>query len=662
MNRQSLTLIALLFTFPPLHAQKPTDWITPTAAELSMTSVPQVPGAAAIYLDKDEVTSTYGNYYTYSARIKVLNDKGKDYANVELPNTVGFEFINIAARTIHPDGKIIPFTGKPYEKLVAKADGFNIKQKLFTLPDVEVGSILEFHYSISDHYFNAPTWYLQSELFTRHQHFLFIPNAAGSFRLKSGEIAPGGWVPIPILPPGLEVKLNKSTFSNSTFELTADNIMPVAVEDFMPPLRSLSYRVMFFATPYKTVRDFWAENGFFWSKSVDEFIGPKKGVSEFAKTLVLPTDSDDQKARKLYAYIMTLENTDFTRQRTAREDKQQGFKQIKSTDDLLKRGRANSDQLALLFVALARAAGLKAYLMGIADRDQHIWQDSYLSFNQMDDYIAILNIAGTEVYFDPGQRYCEPGHLARVHGLSRGLRQSDAGPILTSTRSEASESNNTSRTADLTLDEKGIATGTITSTYTGAAALRWRHIALLGDATSLKDQLRTAMQESLPSGTTVEVLAIDNVAEYTQPFRVKIHIEGPIATSAGKRILIPADIFEVNEKPAFPSPKRETPIDFLYPSLEAHAIRYTLPQTLKVESAPDPETATMAKTAVFTSKTAQTPTSITTYRNLAFVQSYVLPKDYTDLRAFYQKLETKDQETIILTRTTPGSTPSGSNQ
>lgn len=650
--RSILCLCLFLGTHKSLHAQKPTDWITPTAAELSMTSVPQVPGAAAIYLEKDEITNSFTNEYSYSARIKVFNDRGKDYANVELPSTSEFNFIKINARTIRPDGKIIPFTGKAYEKLEVKSDGYSVKHKLFTLPDVQIGSILEYAYTLANYYPKTPVWYLQSELFTLHQHLVFIPGAAGYFEARKDDVREGKWVPIPFLPPGIEVKLNKSRWSESGFELSANDTMPILSEEFMPPIDSISYRVLFFDTPYKSVHEFWTENGFVWSKSIDDFIGPKKGVSEFVKTLIQPTDSEEQKANKIYAYIMALENTDYTRERTEREDKQNGFKEIKSTDDLLKRGRANSDQLTLLFVALARAAGLKVYVMGIADRDEHIWQDSYLSFRQMDDYIAILNISGKEVYYDPGQRFCEPGHLARVHALSRGLRQSDVGPVLASTLSEPYDLNKSSKIAGLKLDEKGSAAGAITSTYTGDPALRWRQRAILGDLTSLKDQLRTEMQNLLPSGMQVEVLTIENSTEYNQPFRVKFRVEGPISTSAGKRLFIPADIFETNEKPLFPNPKRETAIDFQYPSHEAHAVRYTLPSSLKIESAPESQTEKTPHTAGFSFRTTRSPTTITTYRDLVIAQSYVLPKDYTELRAFYQMLETKDQETIILTHAT----------
>ena len=41
--------------------------------------------------------------------------------------------------------------------------------KVFTMPDVEVGSIIEYRYKLryDDNWFKAPDWYIQSDLLTR---------------------------------------------------------------------------------------------------------------------------------------------------------------------------------------------------------------------------------------------------------------------------------------------------------------------------------------------------------------------------------------------------------------------------------------------------------------------------------------------------------------
>src|SRR5271170_6393715 len=146
-NRRFLVSALFLLVSSFAHAQ----WTVPTPEELSMTSQPEVPGAAAVYLFREETTVDSLHMFSIYVRLKVLTERGKEYANVELPyqhvsdgGSTAIE--DVQGRTIHPDGTIIRFTGKPYEKLVEKTQGVKVMTKVFTLPDVEVGSIIEYRY------------------------------------------------------------------------------------------------------------------------------------------------------------------------------------------------------------------------------------------------------------------------------------------------------------------------------------------------------------------------------------------------------------------------------------------------------------------------------------------------------------------------------------
>ena len=47
------------------------------------------------------------------------------------------------------------------------------------MPDVEVGSIIEYRYELryDDNYFIAPDWYVQSDFYTRKAHYLWRPTS-----------------------------------------------------------------------------------------------------------------------------------------------------------------------------------------------------------------------------------------------------------------------------------------------------------------------------------------------------------------------------------------------------------------------------------------------------------------------------------------------------
>lgn len=169
------TLLSMAFTAPALlHAQ----FQEPTKEELQMTSDPKAPGAAAVYLNIEEITDDPLHHHSFYARIKVLQEKGKELATVEIPYQRGsFKVTFIQGRTIHPDGTVIPLTGKPEDLLAAKSADKQIGRMVFNLPSVEVGSILEYRYRLEydDNHFSSPSWQIQRPYFVHKAHYAFTP-------------------------------------------------------------------------------------------------------------------------------------------------------------------------------------------------------------------------------------------------------------------------------------------------------------------------------------------------------------------------------------------------------------------------------------------------------------------------------------------------------
>jgi hypothetical protein len=656
-----LAVICLITFAPSARCQ----WTAPTPEELKMTSQPEAPGAPAVYLFKEEITDDSLHDWSVYVRLKVLTERGKEYANVELrqyevtnwESAGGYTVKDIQGRTIHPDGTIIPFTGKPFEKLVEKGQGVKEMAKVFTLPDVEVGSIIEYRYHLryDDNNFIAPEWLIQSDLFTRKAHYLWRPTGDQLItKGEHGEQVTSAIAWAPILPVGTAIKQTRMPPTSTTpggqliLELNMQNVPAVPDEEYMPPIKSLSYRVMFYYSPYTSIDDYWKNEGKGWSKTTDKFIGPNDKVAAAVRDLTADATTQDQKLRKIYAAVMQLDNTAFDRDHSATEDKAQGLNPPKSTDDIWERKRGTDDQLAELFVAMARAAGMKAYIMFVTDRDHSLFNRSYASFSQLDDEIAIVNVGGKEQYFDPGQRYCPYGHLAWKHTLAAGIRQIDGGTELSGAPGESYKDSTIKRVADLKVDDQGAAAGTVTLSWTGAAALKWRQAHLLGDDTSLHHDLREALEHLLPGGTDIELDSIEHLEDYEQPLTVNFDVKGQIAASTGKRLIIPGDLFEMNATPAFPHEKRDIAVYFEYPYTAMDAVRITYPPTLSLESQPATANLPFGQTAVYTMSSKTTPNSVTMYRNLLSGEIAYPPAQYPDLRAFYTRFETKDQEPIVL--------------
>ena len=368
---------------------------------------------------------------------------------------------------------MIPFTGKPIEKLLLKQGKERVMTKVFSLPDVQVGSIIEYEYQLefNDILLSPPVWYIQQPLYVHKAHYHFVPVQRGLMYT-------------PVLPTGVQVRSGRNGY-----DLLIEEVPPMIKEDYMPPTESLSYRVLFYYLNYNSGDDFWKEEGKYWSDEVDLFAKPSRKLQAAVQQLIAPGDNEEQKLRKIYAAVMKLENASFTREHSAGENKAEKLK-VKTADDIWEQKRGNDDELTLLFIAMVRSAGMKAYAMMVTNRDHSLFIKSYLTWSQLDDEIAIVPVNGKDMFFDPGERYCEFGKLHWIHSLSQGVRQVDGGTEIATTGSLAYTDTQIMRSADLTLESDCKLVGVIRITFTGNAALRWRQHILRTDEEQAKRDLK----------------------------------------------------------------------------------------------------------------------------------------------------------------------------
>lgn len=654
-----ISLLGVLCSLAPREASA--QWTQPTSEELSMTTQAQVPGASAVYLNREETTDDKLHTFSIYVRLKVLTDTGKDLGNVELryarfhdgTGFSGYVIEDVQGRTIRPDGSVVPFTGKPFEKLVEKSRGAKIMAKVFTMPDVTVGSILEYRYKLryDEQFLESPFWLLQSELFTRKAHYIWMPVDLKSVMVVNARDQAADKIAwSSVLPRGAEI-VQTRTLQGEKLELTLQDIPPLPVEDFMPPIRSFSYRVLFYYTAYRSPDEFWKNEGKLWAKKQDKFLGPGPVVTAAVKDIVAPGDTADQKLRKLYAAVMKFENTRYTRGHTNEEEKAQGFKEIHTADDIWIRKRGTDDQLTGLFVAMARAAGFKSYIGAVTSREREVFIKNYLNLSQLDDTVAIVNVDGKDIFFDPGTRFCPYGHLAWQHTLAGGIRQTADDSDFFNTPAEPYSFSRTLRVANLNITPEGALSGKLTMTYIGDPAIRWRHHLLEGDSASLEREIRTSVERLMPSGVELRVTSIDKADDYELPLVATLDVKGTLGSSTGKRTLIPGDIFEANSKPTFPHEKREVSVYFDYSHLVRDAVRINFGPTLSIESLPGADKATFEKSVAYSLSSQSTANSFTTFRDYVLSDIIYTPAQYPSLRSFFSRMESKDHENVVLTAT-----------
>ncbi len=631
------------------------SWTQPTPDELKMTSDPAAPDSPAVYLFREEIVNDKLHSHVTYARIKILTEKGKEqFSEIEIPyqkGASGENISNVEGRTIEPDGTVVPFTGKPFNKELVKSGDQTVMAKVFSLPDIRVGSIIEYRYLLTyeGNYFMPPTWILQQPIFVHHAHYHFVPTDTSRTITITDSLGHQNVVShlvyFPLLPPGVNVRSGLDGF-----DLVVDNIPAAPDEPYMLPLSSFTYRLIFYYTPYPSEAEFWDAEAKYWSKAVNKFAEPSDRIRAAVAKTVAPGDSDDQKLQKIYAAVMTLENTDFTRQHSVQENIAEGQK-TKNAADIWDQKRGNGDQITLLFIAMARAAGMKAYAMALTSRNRSLLNRGYLYWGQLTDEIAIVNVGGKEEYFDPAERYCEYGKLDWIHTQMLGFRQTDNGTALDTAPAAKYTDNITVRNVNVTMGPDGKLQGRIQITLSGVQALIWRQRALRTDEQSTKTALEKQVQAQVPDGVTVKMNHFLDLNDSSLIFIAILDVSGNMGTVTGKRVFVPAAFFETKSTPRFASEKRENPVDLRYPSAVQDVVTITLAPGMSVESMPKAITTVNPIGAEYKSVYSDTATTYKQERLLLLGNTLFTTKEYPQLREFYQNAATQDQQQVVLQRT-----------
>jgi len=388
--------------------------------ELKMTSEPLAPGAPAIilYRQVDRDDSGFTPHEDNYIRIKILTEEGRKYADVEIPFFKGNgDIANMRGRTIKPDGSIVNFEGQAFEKELAKGRGVRYLAKTFTLPDVQVGGIIEYFYTVDlkEHYIFDSHWILSNELFTRKAQF--------ALRRYQSNYVPyslrWSWQGLPAgAPPPKEGP-------DHVVRLEVTDVPTFQTEDYMPPANELKSRVDFIyeeGNPEKDQASFWKRLGKRRNDQLESFVGKQKAMEQAVAQIVSPNDPQDVKLRKIYERVQKIRNTSFELQKTAQEEKREKEKPAENVEEVWKRGYGNGVQLTWLFLGLARAAGFEAYGCWVSSRREYFFTPVTMQSAKLNSNVVLVKLNGKDLYFDPGGAFTPFGLLEWPETGVTGLR------------------------------------------------------------------------------------------------------------------------------------------------------------------------------------------------------------------------------------------------
>jgi hypothetical protein len=618
-------------------------WLPITPQDLAMNQVPGSPGADAVQLYYADYINDQEQTEFFYHRIKVLNEKGNQHADVEIVVPPEGSIVGLKARTIHPDGKIVEFSGKPFEKTVIKSRGVKVLAKAFTMPDVTVGSIIEYKYKIewpgiiTDNY-----WTVQHQLYTVKESFRMMPYSGELEGFRNGYRVAAIYSHMP--------DNIKPVQKGGGYVLEVQNMPAFQAEGYMPPEEDFTPQMRFFyiGGDTSTADKFWQEAGRTWNDEVEHFVGKSREISEAAAQAVGNETAPEQKLRKLYARAQQIRNLSYEHERTQQEEKKENLKRNQNAGDVLARGAGYRNDITRSFVALARASGFEASIMRVSDRKLKFFDKGVLSKRQLSSEIAIVNLEGKDVYLDPATRFCPYGYLRWNSTSAAGIKLDKKGGTFVTAPAASYDKATLRRIADMALDADGNLKGTITVKFEGGEALERRLTALETDDAGKKKGMEDELQTWLPHGANIKLAKVESWEDSEAPLIAVFDVEMPAyASAAGKRLLMPSYLFQARQMEAFKHAERKFPIYFPCAFGESDRVNIKIPAGYALEGVP-PEQSARLGYAAYQNLSQFDGKQLVTQRILQVNGIFFKVELYPEVKDFFTKVMAGDEQQAVL--------------
>jgi len=640
-----------------------------------------------VILAREQTDDNMNNSQVVSERIKILSEAGRKYATVDLPYGRLVNISELKGRTVHADGSITPFAGKVLDTERKGADGIPFTVKTFTLPDAEPGSILDFRYTLhyADDQVAPPEWEVQIDLFQRNAYFKFIPmqnRGYASVQLDHGQLARNlAWTPL--LGNGAKPEIHTlPSKANPTphdvllwVDLKMTDVPGLIEEPFMPSPALLKWRVYFYYQTTLKPEEYWKNEEKLWKKDVETFESKDDGVAAAVNKTVSPGDTAEQKLQKIYAFVASLRNESrdpaFAKQKAYPLEYTSpdcimsfaGFvsplcvhkpvsavvqkKQTRGVADVLLEGGTH-DELNRLFIAMVHAVDLPGSLLWVTDRSQQAFLKDFLSIDQLDAEIAVVQLNGKDVFLDPGTKFCPYGMIDWRYSSAMGLRQNSTDSEFGQTPSLNYQQSVITRKADLVLDPSGALSGTVILVFKGMPAMLRRQLGETADADLRKKILSDELTGLLHGSAEAELVNSPDWNATDTPLVAQFRVRIMVTASANQELPLPLQVFHAGEGPWFPAAARLNAIDFRYPWQEADEIRITLPAGVAVDKMAQDEALNLPYARYRVQHKQEAANLLYARRDFIMGAGLLLPDKYKEVKEFSDKIAADDAQPTLL--------------
>ena len=584
-------------------------------------------------------------------KIKILKQEGVGRATISLPyyyksNSDRESITNFEAYTYNMENGKVVKTKLEKKYIFDEEINNRYRQMKFSMPNVKVGSIIEFKYDkSSEHIYDLPSWYIQSDIPVIHssyevlipEYFLFNIETRGYENIKVEENPQAQQFNVGESSKGVE----RVTCQSRNIKFTAEDVPALKNEpyvwcknDFTSEVHFELRATMFPNSPYKAYSNTW-ENLDETIKKETDFGTNLKMSNPFKDEIKALTDTvkiEKKKIELIYSFI---------KNKISWNDSYSFYGN--RTKEAIKNKTGDNGQINMILLSALRDAHIKAYPVLISRRSQGRIPYTYPSFDKLTTFIVAASTQdGKTYYMDGSATYGGLNLLPTDLLVDRGrvFDESIAEKWADLTKIAQSQ---TSYFIKSSISKEGIMNGTISNMYTNQMAYKYKSRFF-----GAKDSTEFIQKLENNNHIKVNMFSISGRDKLSNMTQENINYSRELNPQGDFLYVNPMVITHLDKNP-FTQSERKLPIEFDYPHVFLISSTIEIPQNYKVEELPKSIKISLPDNAGSCIYQITQDQNIIQFNYRFNLNQTIFPQSsYNSIRDFYAQVATKNAELIVL--------------
>lgn len=594
----------------------------------------------------------FSMHHTHRKRTHILNKNGYDYATVSIPlykdGSDETNLDNVKCVTYNWEGDKMVETKLEKKDIFYEQVDKNHRRAKFTFPAVKEGSVIEYEYTlVSDFYFTLMPWEFQGSiprLWSEYQFslpgfmdYLFFSQGYFPFHIKEQKDRSELFTVRDsrgIRSEGVSLTTNVTDYrwvmkdvpvlKEESFTSTIDNHIAKIEFQLAAYKHPLEFRSIMNDWP-ATVRSLMERDDF--GKLIN---AANNWLDDHAKPALQDAKTDEEKARRLYAYVR--DNYTCTDHHALLAEQ--------TLRNVVKSAKGNVSEINLLLVALLRNAGLKSYPVILSTRDNGYTNPIYPLINRFNYVVAETFINGKPVLLDASHPFLGFGKMVYdcYNGTARVIDEEGKALELQSDSLLEKE-----YTSVLLNNVQGKWQGNIQHVpgYYGSYNLR-SSLKKDGEEAYKKD-----LESKLGSAIAVSNMSVDSLKNPDVPVKLKYNIE--MNLSDEDMLYINPLFGERYKENPFKAALRRYPVEMPFTIDETFTASIHVPEGYELEEMPKSIRMKMNEEgdAAFDYLTSFSNGIFSMRTQLKIARTFYDPEEYEMLREFFNHVVSKQSEQLV---------------